>query len=225
MYLLLNQKRGKQPKIQTKGEETGPATTLPDKADASTTSGQILQSLLSRGSNVQPTGTGSSPSSGQQFTTFPSSGGQVPDVGGIMSQVLQSPILNGLLSGVSEQTGAGSPDVLRNMLQQVTQNPAMMNVVGQIAQQINPQDLGGMFGAMGGQGSDGRGGGIDLSSMMQQMMPIVSQALGGGGGGSSRNQPFAGLVQDLQRQASDGFTNRDERGNSHIDQVHKLLYT
>lgn len=88
-----------------------------------------------------------------------------------MSSVLQNPALNGLLSGVSQQNGAGSPDLLRNMMQQLTQSPAMMNTVSQIAQQIDTQDLGSMF--------SGQSGGMDLSRMFQQMMPIVSQALGG----------------------------------------------
>ncbi|XP_049390914.1 ubiquitin-like domain-containing protein CIP73 isoform X1 [Solanum stenotomum] len=93
------------------------------------------------------------------------------EIADAMSSVLQSPALNGLLSGVSQQTGAGSPDLLRNMMQQLTQSPAMMNTVSQIAQQIDTQDLGSMF--------SGQGGGMDLSRMFQQMMPIVSQALGG----------------------------------------------
>lgn len=93
------------------------------------------------------------------------------EIADAMSSVLQSPALNGLLSGVSQQTGAGSPDLLRNMMQQFTQSPAMMNTVSQIAQQIDTQDLGSMF--------SGQGGGMDLSRMFQQMMPIVSQALGG----------------------------------------------
>ncbi|MCD7457134.1 hypothetical protein HAX54_034322 [Datura stramonium] len=93
------------------------------------------------------------------------------EIADAMSSVLQSPALNGLLSGVSQQTGAGSPDLLRNMMQQLTQSPAMMNTVSQIAQQIDTQDLGSMF--------SGQGGGMDLSRIFQQMMPIVSQALGG----------------------------------------------
>ncbi|KAK4351801.1 hypothetical protein RND71_027319 [Anisodus tanguticus] len=94
------------------------------------------------------------------------------EIADAMSSILQSPALNGLLSGVSQQAGAGSPDLLSNMMQQLTQRPAMMNTVGQIAQQIDTQDLGSMFSGLGG-------GGMDLSRMFQQMMPIVSQTLGG----------------------------------------------
>lgn len=62
-------------------------------------------------------------------------------------------------------------DVFRNMLQQFTQSPAMMNAVCQMVQQIDTQDLGSM--------GAGQGGGIDLSNMLQKMMPLVPQALGG----------------------------------------------
>lgn len=97
------------------------------------------------------------------------------DIADAMSQILHGPALDGLLAGVSQQTGVGSPDMLRNMLQQFTENPAMRNTVNQIAQQIDNHDLGSMFSGLDG----GPGGGIDLSRMMQQMMPIVSKALGG----------------------------------------------
>lgn len=98
------------------------------------------------------------------------------DIVDAMSQVLHSPSLDGLFSGVSQQTGIGSPDMLRNMFQQFTQNPAMRSTLNQMAQQMEGHDLGSMF---SGSGNPGQGGGIDLSGMMQQMMPIVSQALGG----------------------------------------------
>ncbi|KAI3713394.1 hypothetical protein L1987_71971 [Smallanthus sonchifolius] len=120
-------------------------------------------------------------------------GGQL-NPAAMMNEVIASPALDGLLSGVSSQTGIGSPDVLRNMLGQLTQNPAMMNTVNQIAQQIDSnQDLSNMFAGMGGPhggnsgGSGSGGGGFDLSSMVQQMMPLVAQAFGGGGPGSSSN--------------------------------------
>ncbi|KAJ9549890.1 hypothetical protein OSB04_022433 [Centaurea solstitialis] len=122
------------------------------------------------------------PTSNARNTSNPA-GGQL-DPATIMNQVIANPALDGLLSGVSNQTGMGSPDVLRNMLGQLTQNPAMMNTVNQIAQQIDSnQDLSNMFGGMGGGSGGGGGGGFDLSSMIQQMMPIVAQAFGGGGSG------------------------------------------
>ncbi|KAI3812953.1 hypothetical protein L1987_17666 [Smallanthus sonchifolius] len=120
-------------------------------------------------------------------------GGQL-NPAAMMNEVIASPALDGLLSGVSSQTGIGSPDVLRNMLGQLTQNPAMMNTVNQIAQQIDSnQDLSNMFSGMGGPrggnsgGGGSGGGGFDLSSMVQQMMPLVAQAFGGGGPGSGSN--------------------------------------
>lgn len=98
------------------------------------------------------------------------------DSASAMSQVLRSPVMNNLFAGVSEQTGVGSPNVFRNMLQQLTQNPQIMNTVSQIAQQVDGQDLGNMFSGLG----SGQGGGFDLSGMVQQMMPVVSQVLGHG---------------------------------------------
>lgn len=98
------------------------------------------------------------------------------DSASAMSQVLRSPVMNNLFAGVSEQTGVGSPNVFRNMLQQLTQNPQIMNTVSQIAQQVDGQDLGNMFSGLG----SGQVGGFDLSGMVQQMMPVVSQVLGHG---------------------------------------------
>ncbi|KAJ0778949.1 hypothetical protein HanPI659440_Chr06g0221181 [Helianthus annuus] len=132
------------------------------------------------------------------------SGDQV-DPTAIMNQVIESPALDGLLSEVSNQTGIGSPDALRNMLGQLTQNPAMMNVVNQIAQQIDDdQDMNNMFASMGGPSGGGGGddGGFDLSSMIQQMMPVVAQAFGGGssgsGSGSNMFQQLPSMDRELQ---------------------------
>lgn len=131
-------------------------------------------------------------------TSDPASGQLDPSA--IMNQVIASPALDGLLSGVSNQTGIGSPDVLRNMLGQLTQNPAMMNTVNQIAQQIDGnQDLSNMFAGMGGNSrGGGGGGGFDLSSMMQQMMPMVAQAFSGGGSGSNMFQQPPSMDRELQ---------------------------
>ncbi|KAI3727602.1 hypothetical protein L6452_16220 [Arctium lappa] len=137
------------------------------------------------------------PTSNARTTSNPA-GGQL-DPATIMNQVIANPALDGLLSGVSNQTGIGSPDVLRNMLGQLTQNPAMMNTVNQIAQQIDSnQDLSNMFGGMGGGGSGGGGGGFDLSSMMQQMMPFVAQAFGGGVSSSNVVQQPPSMDRELQ---------------------------
>uniref|UniRef100_A0A7N0V0D8 Uncharacterized protein n=1 Tax=Kalanchoe fedtschenkoi TaxID=63787 RepID=A0A7N0V0D8_KALFE len=138
--------------------------------------------------------------------------GQI-DPANLMSQVIQSPALNGLLSGVSQQSGLGSPDVLRNMLTQFTQNPAMVNVVNQIAQQVDDQDVGGMLSGMGEQG-----GGIDFSRMIQQMMPIVSQALGGVRPGVQAPPPSARVeTQSQSNQRSVTGTN-DHRPQINVAQ-------
>ncbi|CAF2069384.1 BnaC01g10170D [Brassica napus] len=76
-----------------------------------------------------------------------------------MSQAMESPVLDGLLGGVSRQAGVDSPNMLRNMLQQFTQNPQIMNTVQQIAQQVDGQEIENMV--SGGANSEG-GGGFDL---------------------------------------------------------------
>ncbi|XP_019190057.1 PREDICTED: uncharacterized protein LOC109184507 isoform X2 [Ipomoea nil] len=152
--------------------------------DGAATSSQSEQQALQSLAALSARRTEGSPPLGQ-FSHLGSGGNGQPDISNMMSQVLQNPALNGLLGGISQQSGLGSSDALRDMLQQFTQNPAMMNTVNQIAQQIDPQDLGSMFAGFGGAGhggggsGGGGGGAIDLSSMFQQMMPLVSQALGG----------------------------------------------
>lgn len=113
------------------------------------------------------------------------------DMTSAMSQVLQSPALDGLLAGFSDQAGVGSPVYLRSMLHQLTQDRAMMDTVNQIAQQVDNRELDSMF-----LGAGRAGGGMDLSRMMQQMMPAVSRALSGG-----RNHPqFSSLQTGLHPQ-------------------------
>ncbi|KAE8684471.1 hypothetical protein F3Y22_tig00111129pilonHSYRG00100 [Hibiscus syriacus] len=139
--------------------------------DSGTTSSSIDQKP-----EVDP----SSGNPGVESSRFSGVQGSVDQSGAAIavSQVLQSPALNGLLAGFSEQTGVGSPDDFRNMFQQLTQSPQIMNTVSQLAQQVDSQDIGNMFSGIGGSQS----GGIDLSRMVQQMMPIVTQALGCGSG-------------------------------------------
>lgn len=171
---------------------------------------------MNRSNAHEPSGLQStaSPTVGSRSLHGPGSDSQI-DIGSSMSQVLQSPALNGLLTGLSEQTGVGSPDVLRNMLQQLTQSPQMRNTVNQIAQQVNPQDLEHMFA-----GSErGQGGGIDLSRMFQQMMPIVSQVLGGGqvlGEGGPR-QPSSSNIEREPRQPPSSNVDREPRSGSGVE--------
>nr|GMD10913.1 large proline-rich protein BAG6 isoform X1 [Ipomoea batatas] len=170
---LQPKRRVKQSKSQGRSDD-GAATS--SQGEQSIRDEQVLQSLAA----LSARRTEGSPPLGQ-FSHLGSGGNGQPDISNMMSQVLQNPALNGLLGGISQQTGLGSPDNLRDMLQQFTQNPGMMNTVNQIAQQIDPQDLGSMFAGFGGagHGGGGGGGGMDLSSIFQQMMPLVSQALGG----------------------------------------------
>uniref|UniRef100_A0A5B6ZTG7 Ubiquitin-like domain-containing protein n=1 Tax=Davidia involucrata TaxID=16924 RepID=A0A5B6ZTG7_DAVIN len=180
---LQPKRRSRQPRSQGKSNDGGTSSATPSQNQQIGTSGQqMLQSLASlasgRYANTQPSGQ-LPPSLGQITQNVPlgrqDADGQF-DAGSIMSQVLHSPALNGLLAGVSDQTGVGSPDALRNMLEQLTQSPVVRNTVNQIAQQVDSQDVGNMFSGLG----SGQGGGFDLSRMVQQMMPIVSQALSSG---------------------------------------------
>lgn len=151
-----------------------------------------MQSLASRstGGDANPSSSAQTPNIAMPATRQSVDGPN--DMADAMSQILQGPALDGLLAGVSQQTGVGSPDMLRNMLQQFTQNPAMRNTVNQIAQQMDNQDLGSMF-----SGSDrGPGGGLDLSRMMQQMMPIVAGALGGISPGSGPTPPAEPMLSE-----------------------------
>ncbi|OMP03007.1 Ubiquitin [Corchorus capsularis] len=161
------------------GDSGTASSSLDQNLNAKTTGRQILQSLVSRNSSMNRVEHDAS-SSNPGIQSSRSSGGQGSDdqidAANAVSQVLQSPALNGLLAGVSQQTGVGSPDLFRNMLQQLTQSPQIMNTVSQLAQQVDSQDIGNMFSGLGG----GQGGGIDLSQMVQQMMPLVSQAFSRG---------------------------------------------
>ncbi|GMI90699.1 hypothetical protein like AT5G42220 [Hibiscus trionum] len=175
---LERKRRVKQTKLSSSAGDSGAtSSSLDQNLSATTTGQQILQSLASRSSSLNRVDP-SSGSPGVQSSRLSGVQGSIDQSGAAnaVSQVLQSPALNGLLAGVSEQTGVGSPDDFRNMLQQLTQSPQIMNTVSQLAQQVDSQDIENMFSGFGG----GQGGGIDLSRMVQQMMPIVTQALGRG---------------------------------------------
>lgn len=191
MSLCVDQ-RGKQPKPLARNGDGGTTSTSVNQDQLATSTQQVLQSLAGQ-SAVSSRVNSSNPSAGQLPSSVgrcrdgrplggQGSTGQV-DMASVMSQVLNSPALNGLLTGVSEQTGMGSPDGLRSMLQQFSQSPQMRNAMNQVAQQIDGQDVENMFSGLGG-----HGGGIDFSRVFQQMMPIVSRALGSG---STAPQPFS----------------------------------
>ncbi|KAL2895604.1 Ubiquitin-like domain-containing protein CIP73 [Bienertia sinuspersici] len=197
-------KRNRQSQMQFVSGEAD-ASSSPDQGQQARISGQqILQSLASRStagrSSLDDSGSGQTAQGlGQAMEAMQASAqdtdGQL-DVTGAMSQLIQSPALNGLLSGVAQQTGVGSPDVLRNMLQQFTQNPAMRNTVNQLAQQVDREEFQNMFTSMG----TSEDGSPDFSSMFQQMMPVVSQVLGGG---SVQSEQLQNTMPQLLQQ-SDG---------------------
>ncbi|MBA0659004.1 hypothetical protein Goklo_011170 [Gossypium klotzschianum] len=197
---LGRKRRVNQAKSSLSTRDTGTTSSSLDESLSARTTGQkILQSLASQSSSmnrVEDDSLSSNPGIQSNRSSGVQSSDDQLDVANAVSQVLQSPAINGLLAGVSEQTGVGSPDVFRNMLRQLTQSPQIMNTVNQIAQQVDSQDIGNMFSGLGG----GQGGGVDLSSMVQQMMPIASQALGQG---ASAPPPFH-AVEPKQQVHHDG---------------------
>lgn len=138
--------------------------------------------------------------------------GQI-DVANMMSQVLQSPAMNSLLAGLSEEAGVGSPAGLRSILEQLTQSPSMRNTLGQIAQEVGGrrQELGNMFSGLGREQ-----GGINFSRIFQQLMPVVSQVLTQG----SVTEPSPGMKSEPQSSNSVGIC---EQGDGGISQVGVLF--
>ncbi|MBA0775135.1 hypothetical protein Gotri_010296 [Gossypium trilobum] len=197
---LGRKRRVNQAKSSLSTRDTGTTSSSLDESLSARTTGQkILRSLASQSSSmnrVEDDSLSSNPGIQSNRSSGVQSSDDQLDVANAVSQVLQSPAINGLLAGVSEQTGVGSPDVFRNMLRQLTQSPQIMNTVNQIAQQVDSQDIGNMFSGLGG----GQGGGVDLSSLVQQMMPIASQALGQG---ASAPPPFH-AVEPKQQVHHDG---------------------
>ncbi|XP_062163600.1 ubiquitin-like domain-containing protein CIP73 isoform X2 [Alnus glutinosa] len=215
---LERKRRGMQQRKVT-GGDSGTTSSSVDQNQQIRTSGQhILQSLASHSSavssmNANEQSQGQLPSAvGQVMDSRPLGGqgsdGQI-DMANIMSQVLQSPALNGLVTGVSEQTGVVSPDLFRNMLQQFSQSPQMRNTVNQIVQQVDTQDLGNMFSGLG----RGQGGGLDLPRMFQQMMPIVSQALSGR---STPSQLFSAVEAEPQSRYNERLSSDDKQNEQNF---------
>ncbi|KAG8654518.1 hypothetical protein MANES_05G140700v8 [Manihot esculenta] len=196
MGSLERKSKTRQPKSVVRSEPSGNHGTSNAPVSQNLNTGmigqQLLQSLASRSSGTNRVGANEM-HSGQG----PPSLGRNPENIPLGEQ------------GVSEQTGVGSPNVLRNMLQQLTQNPQIMSTVSQIAQQVESQDLGDMFSGLG----SGQGSGIDLSRMVQQMMPVVSQVLGRG----SSTQPFSPVEPEPQLQYNESRSSENEKPNVQID--------
>ena len=125
------QRRVKQTKSSLSTGNNGTTSSSLDlNLSARTTGQQILQSPASQSSSmnrVEHDASSSNPGvQSSRLSGVQSSDDQL-DAANAVSQVPQSPALNGLLAGVSAQTGVGSPDVFRNMMQQFTQSPQIMN--------------------------------------------------------------------------------------------------
>lgn len=209
---LQPKRKGRKSKIQGKASDST-SIASDQNQQVATNSQQIMQSLTSMTSQRSPS---NFPLSVQGLGGV-QSGEQGPeegqiDVANAMTEVLHSPAFDDLLSGVSQQAGVGSPNVLRNMLEQFTCNPAMMNTVSQIAQQFDGQDVGNMLSGIG----RGEGGGLDLAGMVQQMMPIVSQALGGGPMPLQQRSP---VFPNLQLQSNVRSSSRDENPSDPDSQI------
>ncbi|KAJ6352014.1 hypothetical protein OIU76_001266 [Salix suchowensis] len=212
-------RRTRQPKsIAGSADSETTNTHLNQNPDTGIIGQQCLQSLAFHSSgtnrNITPPDP-VAPSPAQVMEGRPpinlSSDGQL-DTASVVSQVLHSPVIDNLLTGLSEQTGVGSSNVFRNMLQQLTQNPQIMNTVSQIAQQVDNQGLGNMLSGLG----NGQGGGIDLSAMVRQMMPVVSQVLVRG---SPTPQLFPTPESEPQMQSNERESNGAENPNDHNIQI------
>ncbi|XP_072964625.1 uncharacterized protein [Typha angustifolia] len=198
---LQSKKRGKPAKPTSSNVSRD--TSLVNQNQQSITKGQqVLQTLVSQSSDangIDSHGSSTPVSSIGQVLEGMSLGGRGAqgqiDFNSMLSNVLQTPAFNSLLTNVAEQTGVGSPSDLRNMMEQCTQIPAMRNTLNNIVQQVEgqDQDLGSMIPGLGR-----GGGGIDFSRMVQQMMPVVSQALGRG---LARPTTVNGLQSGTQTQA------------------------
>ncbi|KAF5955702.1 hypothetical protein HYC85_008558 [Camellia sinensis] len=114
---LQPKRRSMQPRSLSKGSDA--TSSAPSQNQQTRTNGQqILQSLANM-RNTNSTSSGQLPPALGRIMESVQMGGQGADgqfdAASVMSQVLHSPALNGLLAGVSEQTGVDSSDALRNI--------------------------------------------------------------------------------------------------------------
>ncbi|KAI3781124.1 hypothetical protein L2E82_11125 [Cichorium intybus] len=176
--------------------------------------GASSSSGTTRNASATPVGLGSGglqPKRRHQQTRSEAGSSGQSDPTTTMNQVMQDPALSGLLSGLSNQNANGSQDFLKNLMTQVSQNPAMLNTINQLAQQMDGnQDLAGMLSGSGG----GTRGNLDISSMVQQMMPFVSQALDRGTSSSNLIQSTPSRKGALhKRYSSVKSSNSNERSS------------
>ncbi|XP_058090736.1 ubiquitin-like domain-containing protein CIP73 isoform X2 [Magnolia sinica] len=224
---LQPKRRSKQVKMQGRDGEMS-CTTPVNRDEQSIARGQqVLQSLLSRGSDISRTDSNANTNSNglsvqlppvfrQIMGSLPLGGqgnnGQI-DPASMMSQLLQSPALNSLLEGVSEQAGIESPTGLRSIMEQLAQSPAVSNTLNQIARDVEGQshNLGNML-----LGSGRDPGGIDFSRMFQQLMPVVSQAFGQG---SILHAPSHAVESEPPPQRNADRQGRDDRADIDLQEA------
>ncbi|XP_037449622.1 ubiquitin-like domain-containing protein CIP73 isoform X1 [Triticum dicoccoides] len=171
---LQPKRRSRVTKLSGTSSDSGEAvntSSVPRSQEAVLRGQQALQALVSRGANVSSGSVTNSqaPSSTPRSAAGmpmrrPGGQGQV-DIGSMLSSVLNNPMFSNLMSNVAAQTGMESPADVRNIMEDLTQNRAVMDTLGSMVQNVDAPQRG--------------QGGFDLASMMQQMMPVVSQVLGG----------------------------------------------
>ncbi|XP_068640648.1 uncharacterized protein [Aristolochia californica] len=143
---------------------------------------QVLRALISRGASNQNMSDCSQsavqPFISDQFReSLPSDapngglGRRQVDAASLMSQVVASPAIDNLLSGVSQPAGFIPTGGLRGMLEQITESPSMRNAINQFVEHVEGNMVPGL--------EREQHGPFDMSRLFQQLMPVLSQALGG----------------------------------------------
>jgi hypothetical protein len=167
---------------------------------------QALQALVSRSANAS---SGSAMNSQSASSTPQVAAGMPPrraggegqvDIGSMLSSVLNSPVFGNLMSNVAAQTGLESPSDVRNIMEDLTQNSAVMDTLSSMVQSVDGPRR-------------GQGGGFDLSRMMQQMMPVVNQVLGGVAARPAGTETVDSRLQPRQndREVSDAVDGRSSQ--------------
>ncbi|KAM0864497.1 hypothetical protein ACQ4PT_043882 [Festuca glaucescens] len=211
---------GLQPKRRTRVAK--PSGTSGDSGEAPDTSSvtrsqeavlmgqQALQALVSKSANAS---SGSATNSHSASSTPQVAAGMPPrrpggegqvDISSMLSSVLNSPVFGNLMSNVAAQTGLESPSDVRNIMEDLTQNSAVMDTLSSMVQSVDGPRR-------------GQGGGFDLSRMMQQMMPVVNQVLGGVAARPAGTETVDSRLQPRQndREVSDAVDGRSSQIDLH----------
>ncbi|XP_068646488.1 ubiquitin-like domain-containing protein CIP73 isoform X2 [Aristolochia californica] len=207
-------RRSMQPKSQEQVSGTDSSSSANQTEQSIAQGQQVLQSLISRGASNQNRSSGSQsavqpPISDQFRESLPSDaeggdrGCKKIDAASLMSQVLASPAIDNLLSGVSQQAGFIPTGGLRGMLEQITESPSMRNAINQFAEQVDGNMVPGF--------ESGQHGPVDMSRMFQQLMPVLSEALGG-----MLNGPAPTSAPTLCEEP------RDDRDDKEDDKSHEI---